>query len=336
MTWENRGVAHRPSVTGTHGMVASAHPLASLAGLRILMAGGNAIDAAVATSAALDVVEPYMSGLGGGGVMLIHRAGGETTSLLYVGVVPAAAGPETLDAESVAVGPRACVAPGAPAGWLAALAEHGTLGAEAVFAPAIEYAEQGVALTSYNAQFYDRSAQHLTPEARRVFHPNGSPPGANAIIKQPQLAATYRALGRDGAGAFYDGPIGDEMVRSVQEAGGLLTHQDLASVEAKPLELSVSTYRDWEVRSPGWPLTAYEAQLTLNILEGYDLASCGPNTAETLHRILEALKLSATERVAYAGADDPPPAGMLSMAYAADRRAQIDLGRSPVQHSGGH
>ena len=121
MTWQNRGLTHRSAVTGTRGMVSSAHPLASLAGLRILMAGGNAIDAAAATSAALNVVEPCMSGLGGSGVMLLHLAGAGTASLAYGGVVPAAAGPDALDAESVDLGPRASVVPGYAAGWMAAL-----------------------------------------------------------------------------------------------------------------------------------------------------------------------------------------------------------------------
>jgi len=308
-------------------MVASAHPLASLAGLRILMAGGNAIDATIATSAALDVVEPYMSGLGGGGVMLIHLAGGETTSLLYAGTAPAAAGPQNLDADTVAVGPKACVAPGAAAGWLAALEQYGTLDAATVFSPAVEYAEEGVALTALNAKFYALNGQHLTPHAARVFHPGGAPPGANAIIRQPDLAATYRSLGRDGAEVFYTGPIGEELVRSIQQAGGLLTREDLASVEVQRVESSVSRYRGYEVCSTGWPLTSYEIQLTLNILEGNDLASSGPNTAETLHRLIEALKLAATERVAYAGQADPPPAGILSESFAADRREHIDPGR---------
>lgn len=328
MVWENRGLTHRPSVTGTHGMVATAHPLASLAGLRILMAGGNAVDAAVAICAALDVVEPYMSGLGGSGVMLIHPASGETTSLLYGGVFPAAASPETLDADSVAVGPKACVAPGAPGGWLAALGEHGTLDAATIFAPAIEYAEQGAALTVVNAQFYARCGDRLSPEARRIFHPAGSPPAASSVIRQPQLAATYRALAQDGTEAFYDGPIGAEMVRSIQEAGGLLTREDLARVEVQRIEPSVSRYRGLELRTTGWPLTSYEVQLTLNILEGFDLHESGPCTAETLHRAIEVIKLSATERVFYAGRPDPPPAGILSSGYADERRAHIDPDRA--------
>ena len=328
MTWQNRGMTHRATVTGTHGMVASAHPLASLAGVQTLMAGGNAIDAAVATAAALNVVEPYMSGLGGGGAMLLHLENGETTSMLYGGAFPAAASPETLDAPSIDIGPKASTVPGSPAGWFTALERYGTLDPEAVLAPAIRYAEEGVALTVNNSAFYLGAQDRLDDLARLTFTPGGAFPGPGAIIRQPELAETYRTLARDGVGAFYDGPIGEAVIAAIREAGGIMTQEDLGSVEIQTLDISTSHYRGYELRAPGWPITSYEIQLTLNILEGFDLAGSGPGTAETLHRFFEALKLSATERVAYAGKDEPPPAGLLSSDFAADRRSQIDLGRA--------
>ena len=142
MGWSNNGLAHRPVVMGTNGMVASAHPLASLAGLRILQQGGNAVDAAVATAAALNVVEPYMSGLGGGGYMVIHSRSGETTVLDYSGVTSSRVDIEELTLETIDLGGKAPVVPGAPDGWLKAVNERGTMSIEDVFAPAVEYAEK--------------------------------------------------------------------------------------------------------------------------------------------------------------------------------------------------
>lgn len=324
MTWDNLGPTHRPTVMGTRGMVASAHPLASLAGLRILMAGGNAIDAAIATAAALNVAEPFMSGLGGGGAMLIHPAGGETVTLLYGGSFPAEAGPDTLDAASIDIGPKASSVPGAPAGWLAALERFGTLDAATVFAPAIDYAEQGVALTVKGSAFYAAGATRLTDAARAIYCPSGSPPGSGAIIRNPQLAETFRTLARDGAESFYTGPIGREIVASLRAAGGLISQADMEQPQIQWIAPSVSDYRGYEIRTTGWPLTSYEIQLTLHILEGFDLAASGPGSVDTIHAFLETLKLSMTERVHYAGRPTPPPPGLLSKGYADARRALID------------
>ena len=267
-----------------------------------------------------------MSGLGGGGAMLLHLSNGETTSMLYGGAFPAAANPETLDAASINIGPKASTVPGSPAGWFTALERYGTLDPEAVLAPAIRYPEEGVALTVNNCAFYLGAQDRLDDLARLTFTPGGAFPGPGAIIRQPELAETYRTLARDGVESFYDGPTGEALIAAIQEAGGIMTQEDLGSVEIQTLDISTSHYRGYELRAPGWPITTYEIQLTLNILEGFDLTESGPGTAGTLHRFFEALKLSATERVAYAGKDAPPPAGLLSSDFAADRRAQIDLG----------
>lgn len=324
MTWENLGTTHRPTVMGRRGMVAAAHPLAALAGVRILQAGGNAIDAAIATAAALNVVEPFMSGLGGGGTMLIHPADGETVTLNYVGSIPHAAGPTTLDPQSVDVGPKASTVPGAPAGWLAALERYGTLPAAKVFAPAIEYAEQGFGLTVKGSAFFAAGATRLTDAARRIYNPGGVSPSSAVVLSNPQLAETFRTLADGGADAFYTGSLGKRIVNAVQQAGGLLTDDDMAYPQVDIFAPSVSTYRGFEVRTTGWPLTSYEIQLTLNILEGLDVSAAGPGSVDAIHPFLETLKLSMTERVNYSGRPDQPPAGLLSKQYAANRRALID------------
>ncbi|MCH2374027.1 MAG: gamma-glutamyltransferase, partial [Planctomycetes bacterium] len=133
----------RPPVAGTRGAVASAHPLASQAGLDILRNGGNAVDAAVAMATALNVVEPYMSGVGGVGFLLLHLASGETKTLNFSGNTPAAGTPDQFTREDQDGGPRACLIPGNVAGWLEALATHGTKSTEEVFAAAIRHAEEG-------------------------------------------------------------------------------------------------------------------------------------------------------------------------------------------------
>ena len=327
MVWSNAGETHRSTVMGRRGMVASAHPLASLAGLRMLMAGGNAIDAAVATMAALNVVEPYMSGLGGGGVMLLHLSNGETQMLDYSGRAPAAADASVLDAESVDVGPRSLTTPSALAGWLAALERHGTMSPADVFAPAIEYAEQGVPLTVKNALFFDSADQRVHGVARDTFFAT-SAPAAGTICRQPMLAKTYRALAQGGAEAFYHGEVGERLVAAIQQAGGLLTEQDLADVSVRWAEPSRSTYRGYELRTTSWPMTSYELQLTLNILDGFDLGHGGHNSVQSIHTMIEAMKLSIADRVVYAGRAEPPPAGLLAAGYAAQRRALIDSTRA--------
>src|SRR5690606_9730390 len=143
MAWSNLGTAHRPVVMGRNGMVASAHPLASVAGLRMLQQGGNAIDAAVATAAALNVVEPYMSGAAGVGYMVIRSAanGDRPIVLDYIGRAPAAATPDKFpDEDTKNTGIRSPLVPGALAGWLMALERFGTMDRATVFAPAISYA----------------------------------------------------------------------------------------------------------------------------------------------------------------------------------------------------
>ena len=327
MVWSNAGETHRSTVMGRRGMVASAHPLASLAGLRMLIAGGNAIDAAVATMAALNVVEPYMSGLGGGGVMLVHLSNGDTQMLDYSGRSPAAADASVLDAETVDVGPRSPTTPSALAGWLAALERHGTMSPADVFAPAIEYAEQGVPLTVKNALFFQSADERVHGVSRATFFAN-SVPAAGMICSQPELAATYRTLAQRGADAFYHGEVGKRLVAAIQQAGGLLTEQDLANVEVRWAAPSVSSYRGYELRTTSWPMTSYEMQLTLNILEGFDLGQKGHNTVQTIHTMAEAMKLSVADRVVYAGKAEPLPAGLLSTGYAATRRTLIDPARA--------
>ncbi|RIK37993.1 MAG: hypothetical protein DCC58_17240 [Chloroflexi bacterium] len=328
MTWENLGTTHRPTVMGTHGMVASAHPLASLAGLRILMQGGNAIDAAIATAAALNVVEPFMSGLGGGGTMLIHQAGGETVTLHYGGGVPEAGNPTTLDAQSVDIGPRAGTVPGAPAGWLAALGRYGSMDAATVFGPAIEYAEQGFALTVKGSAFFSMGVPRLTDAAKAIYAPSGAPPRSATRLRNQQLAETFRTLARDGAECFYDGPLGKRFLDAVQAAGGILSAADFARPQVSEFAPVCGSYRGFEVRSTGWPLTSYEILLTLNILEGFDIGAMPEGGVDRTHTFLETLKLAMTDRVQYSGRPEPPPPGLLSKAYAEQRRALIDQSRA--------
>lgn len=332
MSWKNEGVAHRPVVMGTNGMVASAHPLASMAGVRILQQGGNAVDAAIATAAALNVVEPYMSGLGGGGYMVIHSSDGETTVLDYSGVTSAQVDIEELTLEAIDIGGKAPVVPGAPDGWLKAVNERGTMSIEEVFAPAIEYAEAGVPLTVTNARFYNMAGPRLDETARATYWPGGSAPSSAGVIRQPQLAATFRHLAAEGSRAFYEGPLGAEVVRAVQAVDGYLTEEDLGSFEAYWSEPLRASYRGYELLSVGPPATSFQVPATLRILEGFDLGASGQNTAETIHLMAEAMKLAVADRIRWAGDTDAPFDGLFSDGYAEARRTLIDNGKAtPVE-----
>src|SRR5512138_2142779 len=150
--------AYRPTIMGTRGAVASAHPLASMSGIRVLLEGGNAVDAAVAVGSTLNVVEPFMSSAGGIGLMLISRGGGRERHVLdFIGLTPTGADATRATEDELAGGPKSCATPGNLGGWLAALERFGSMPRERVFAPGIELAEQGVPLTRMSATFIERA-----------------------------------------------------------------------------------------------------------------------------------------------------------------------------------
>jgi gamma-glutamyltranspeptidase / glutathione hydrolase len=328
MAWPNRGLAHRPVVMGTRGMVASAHFLASVAGLRILQQGGNAIDAAVATAAALNVAEPYMSGVAGVGYFLVYSAAERRLSVLdYVGPSAAAATPDAFASPAEKDhGPKSALVPGACAGWLTALETYGKLDRAAVFAPAIEYAEGGVPITLKNEYFYRNAfnAGHLTDQTKGVFMPGGAVPVPGSIVRQPLLARTFRELVADGQKTFYRGPLAKRIVDSLRAQGGHLSADDFADYRPAWKEPIRTTYRGYDVCCPPPPCAGIQYLETLNILEADDLAASGHNTAPTIHLMAEAMKLAVADRIAYAARPDVPTAGLLSKDYASHRRCLID------------
>jgi len=307
-----------------------------MSGIRMLLEGGNAVDAAVAVGSTLNVVEPFMSGAAGIGLMLISRARtGERHVLDFIGRSPAAA-PSGADLarvteDELAGGPRSCAVPGNLGGWLAALERFGSMPRQRVLAPAISLCEDGVPLTWMNAQFFDGARPTLarSAEAQRLFLGNGGPrPGK--IVTYKELGATFRQVAEGGAEVFYRGPIGRSIARAVHEAGGWLSEEDLAAFTPEWREPITIGYRGHQVYSVPPPFSSFQMMQTLNIVEGFDLAGWGHNSVEYLHHLVEAIKLASADRLAYAYGGATPIRGLLSKAYAASQRARIDARRAAV------
>ena len=330
--------AYRPTVMGTRGAVASAHPLASMSGIRMLLEGGNAVDAAVAVASTLNVVEPFMSGAAGIGLMLISRARNRERHVLdFIGPAPRGADPARCTETELAGGPKSCATPGNLGGWLTALERFGSMPRQKVLAPAIDLAENGVPLTFANVKFFEQSRAQLarSAEAERLFLGNGGPrPGK--VVSYKELAATLRQVAEGGLEAFYRGPIARTITRAVQEAGGWLAMEDLAAFKPEWREPLAIPYRGREVCSVPPPFSAFQMLETLNILEGFDLAGWGHNSPDYLHHLIEAIKLGSADRLAYAYSGTPPIAGLVSKAYAASQRARIDPARAAVSEGERH
>lgn len=323
--------AYRPTVMGTRGAVASAHPLASMAGIETLLAGGNAVDAAVAVGSTLNVVEPFMSGVGGIGLMLVSCAGGERHVLDFIGAAPRAADVARCTEEEQGAGPKACATPGNLGGWLTAHARFGRLPRGKVLEPAIGHAERGVPLTFKNVDFFRQARPTIqrSLEAQRLYWPNGGPrPGTVFVYKD--LAATLRQVAEGGLEVFYRGPIARTIARAVQEAGGWLAEEDLAAFEATWRPPVTITYRGAEVCSMPPPFSAFQMLETLNVMEGFDVRGWGHNSLDYLHHLIEAIKLASADRLAYAYGDHPPIAGLLAKSYAGSQRARIDARHAAV------
>ncbi len=330
--------AYRPTIMGTRGAVASAHPLASMSGIRVLLEGGNAVDAAVAVGSTLNVVEPFMSGAAGIGLMLISRARTRERHVLdFIGPAPRGADPARCTEDELAGGPKSCATPGNLGGWLTALERFGSMPRQKVLAPAIDLAENGVPLTFANVKFFEQSRAQLarSAEAERLFLGNGGPrPGK--IVTYKELAGTLRQVAEGGAEAFYRGPIAKTITRAVQEAGGWLAMEDLAAFKPEWREPLAIPYRGREVCSVPPPFSAFQMLETLNILEGFDLAGWGHNSPDYLHHLIEAIKLGSADRLAFAYSGAPPIAGLVSKAYAASQRARIDPARAAVSEGERH
>lgn len=316
-------------------MVASVHELASRAGVEIMQAGGNAVDAAVATGFALAVVHPQAGNLGGGGFMLIRMADGKTHFVDYREKAPAAATANMyLDvrgnviADASIVGYKAIAVPGSVAGLVYALKKYGKLPLERTMAPAIKLARDGYPLAWEDAEDF-RKDGHLAqfPESRHIFQRDGNYYQAGEIFRQPQLARILERIASN-PDDFYHGAMARELAAAIQKGGGLVTAADLADYEVKEREPVRGTYRGYEIISAPPPSSGGIALIEIfNILEGYDLAAYGSQSAQAMHLALEAFRRAFFDRAEFLGDPDfskIPVAQLIDKRYGAAWRESID------------
>jgi gamma-glutamyltranspeptidase / glutathione hydrolase len=325
--------AYRPPSVGMSGVVSAAHGLASTAGLRILMEGGNAIDAAVAVGATLGVVEPFMSGIGGGGGFILFHEGktGTVHGLDYIGLPPAAADPSVFSSiEEISKDVRSSTVPGTLGGWMAALERFGTMDRASVFRPAIELAEKGWPITSFAArqlrECEGRLGQHAS--SRGEYLPQGRPARVGEIVPCPNLARTYREVVEGGADLLYRGDLGQRICRAVQEAGGWLTMDDFGDFAPKWVEPLAIQYRGRTVQTLPPASLGFQYLECMKILEAFDLSEIGHNSTEYLHLLLETIKLASADRTQWSRDGDATIQALVSEEYAAERRALIDRDRA--------
>jgi gamma-glutamyltranspeptidase/glutathione hydrolase len=317
-------------------MVVSVHELASEAGVEMMQAGGNAVDAAVATGFALAVVHPQAGNLGGGGFLLLRLASGETHFLDYREKAPAAATRDMyLDAQgnvihhASTVGYRAIAVPGSVAGLAYAQKKWGKLSLERVMAPAIKLAREGFALSYEDARSFRDPDYHLGEfaESKRIFQRDSNFYQPGDIFRQPELARTLERIAKD-PDDFYHGKLAQELAAAVQKGGGLVTAKDLAAYEVKEREPVRGSYRGYEIVSTPPPSSGGIALIEiLNILEGYDLRRLGNRSADSMHLTAEAFRRAFFDRAEFLGDPDfakIPVAQLMDKKYAAAWRESLN------------
>ena len=331
MSYPYEGQQFRPSVTGRQGMVSSAHPLASVAGLRTLMEGGNAIDAAVAVASCLGAVEMGLSGIGGVGWMQIYHAKSDTHICLdYQGWSAYAADRDKYQTpEQLQRGVLSPVVPGSPAGWCAALERFGTMDRQSVFKYVVDICENGHPVTRHAAEIVNTYEPWLRqyPSSMAFFFPENNPMRPGQLHKQPDLAKTFRALVEGGPDAFYKGDTAHAIVSFLESEGGLITAQDLADLDVEWVDSIHIDYRDFQVHGPPPPSSAMQWLQTLKMLEGFDTQAMGHNSVDYLHTLMEIEKLAIADRVHYNVSPDAPIQALLSEEYCAERSQLINPDR---------
>jgi gamma-glutamyltranspeptidase/glutathione hydrolase len=331
----------RPLTLAPRGMVTSPHALASAAGAQTLRAGGSAVDAAIATSAVLNVVYPHMTSVGGDAFWLVHDAGRrEVRFLNAAGRAPAAATPSAYRARGATEIPHrgwlaVATVPALVAGWAAAHAAYGRRPLAELLAPAIEYARDGFPATARLVYWTRDTASVLAaqPAAAAIYLPGGEVPRPGQRLRCPDLARTLEAVAADGAPGFYAGPVGRELCRASRAGGGLFGAEDLAAVRAEWGAPLTGAYRGVTIHETPPPTQGMAALAMLALVEGDDVARLGWQSADTVHLLVEAKKLAFADRNRYLAdpAFAPVPTGrLLDRGYLAERRRLIDAGAAQV------
>ena len=339
LLWVAAGIAQTPN----RAAVASANPLASEAGIAVLERGGNAFDAAIAVSAALGVVEPYGSGLGGGGFFLLHRAA-DGLQVMIDGreLAPGAAHEDMyLDEDGDPIpgasrnGPLAAGIPGLPASLVHLAENFGRLSLAESLEPAIRFAEDGFPAYEEFIRRLDRRAPSMSEAAREVFAPGGEVPVAGDLFRQSQLAATMRTLAREGHDGFYKGAVARMLVDGVQHEGGIWSADDLLDYQVVEREPLIGTYRDVTITTAPPPSAGGVALINMfNMLAGYDLADM--NRVTRTHLLTEIMRRAYRDRGPYLGDPDfiDIPLEILTHPYyAAGQRTSLRIDRATPSDS---
>src|SRR5262244_652083 len=336
--------ASRPPVRGKHGMVSSVSEIASQVGVDVLKRGGNAVDAAVAVGLALAVVWPSAGNLGGGGFMVIRQANGKATAIDYREMAPAAAHRnvyldekgEYID-ESSTYGHAAAGVPGTVAGLAYALEKYGTMKWEEVAEPARRLAAEGFPVWYQLERSLRGASKQLSryPETKRIFLRDGKPYETGEIFKQPELAAVFERMIKQGPREFYEGKTAQLIEENMKRANNgkpedkvWMTVEDLKNYKAVEREPLRATYRGHEIITMPPPSSGGVAMIEmLNILEHYDLKSMGAGSSQTIHLMVEAMRRAFADRAEFLGDTDfvkVPVAGLTSRKYADKLAATID------------
>ncbi len=328
----------RSPVHATEGMAATPNPLATSTAIDVLRRGGNAIDAAVAATAVLAVVEPNQTGIGGDCFVLYAPKGkGPLIGLNGSGRAPqAATAAWYLERGITAIptyNPHAVTVPGAIDAWARLVADHGSKGLDELLQPAIRYAENGFPVHSRISWEWDQDAERLRRDANaaRIFLPLGRAPKPGEVIRNPQLAATLRKIGKEGRDGFYRGAVAEDIVSYLHQLGGLHSMEDLASNKPDYVTPIHTTYRGLDICQIPPSNQGITALMMLNILSGFELGKLAPLSAQRLHLEIEAGRLAYRDRNAFV-ADmtkaQVPVDSLLSMEYAAQLRKRIDSDRA--------
>lgn len=334
----------KKQATGARGMVVTNNPLGSAAGIEMLAAGGNAIDASVTSLFALTVVEPMMVGVFGAGMSTIHLASGEYKFINNYSIAPTAATASLFEPLSDSwpeyqnvknreneIGVLATGVPGSLKGWTEMLDAYGSMSLTDVMQPAIRYAKRGFPATGYLCEIIARCSDDilLFPETAKTWMPDGTPLKPGEMVRQPEYCETLELISREGPDVLYGGELGELAVDYIQKAGGIITMDDLRAYATRKSNVVLGSYRGFDIIGPP-PPTAGGVHVIemLNILEAYDLESMGFGTADSVHLLAEVIKTGFEDRGKYMGDPDfvaVPVEMLIDKEFAGKRRLEISM-----------